>query len=353
MKIVAMTHAYLPYHCAGAETMLHGMLRALVVAGHQVQVTLSTQYGDPYEVDGIEVYPRQDKKVSLDRLIASDVVIAHLANTPAAAALGKWNNKPVVIISHNTFRTNYKSTMAPQGVVSLLVVNSRWMADDFKEWVARQRPRRISPIPEVLIHHPVVDPAEHATTPGDRVTLVNISMDFPAPDGHTTGKGGELFRRLAERMPDVGFLGVTGSYGPQQDMTGVPNMQVLEHVPNCEMRERVWARTRILLVPSGYESWGRVASEALCSGIPVIAHPTPGLKENLGDAGIFVDRHHTDTWVRTIRELADPDTYEAARARSLARAAEQQAMHVEDDERWVEHVEALGRVRHPVAAGSR
>jgi len=349
VRVLAMTHAYLPGHCAGAETMLHGMLRALVVAGHQVDMTLSVQTGEPYEIDGIQVHPRQGKKVSLDLLMAADVVVAHLANTPPAAALGKWNGKPVVIISHNNFRANYKATLAPQGHVSLMVVNSEWMADDLREWIARQKPRRIGPVPQIIIHRPVVNPAEHATAPGDRVTLVNISKDFDAPDGHVTGKGGELFRLLAEQMPGTPFLGVTGSYGPQQDMTGLPNAEVLPHLPNSQMRDRVWARTRVLLMPSSYESWGRVASEALCSGIPVIANPTPGLIENLGDAGIFIDRNDTDAWAAAIRDLADPAVYEAARARALARATEQQRLHLEDDERWCASVEALGGRRHSMA----
>lgn len=347
MRILAMTHEYLPGHCAGAETMLHGMLRALVAAGHEVDVTLSIQTGDRYDIDGIRVHPRQGKKVSLDLLMASDVVIAHLANTPPAAALGKWNGKPVAILSHNNFRANYKATMAPQGRVALMVVNSQWMADDFRAWIARQKRGRIGPMPEIIVHRPVVDPAEHATTPGDRVTLVNLSKDFDAPDGHVTGKGGELFRILAEQMPDTPFLGVTGGYGPQQDMTGLPNVDVLPHVPNGDMRERVWARTRVLLVPSSYESWGRVASEAICSGIPVIANPTPGLIENLGDAGIFIDRTDVDGWVAALRRLQDPAEYATARGRALARAAEQQRMHLEDDERWCASVERIGG--HPVA----
>jgi glycosyltransferase involved in cell wall biosynthesis len=176
-----------------------------------------------------------------------------------------------------------------------------------------------------------------------------MSKDFDAPDGHVTGKGGELFRRLAEQMPDATFLGVTGGYGPQQDMSGLPNVDVLPHVPNSEMREQVWSRTRVLLVPSAYESWGRVASEALCSGIPVIATPTPGLVENLGDAGIFIDRADTDGWIGAIRRLQEPAAYQAARGRALARAAEQQRMHLEDDERWCASVEALGSGRHSVA----
>jgi glycosyltransferase involved in cell wall biosynthesis len=126
-------------------------------------------------------------------------------------------------------------------------------------------------------------------------------------------------------------------------------VDVLPHLPNSAMREQVWARTRVLLVPSGYESWGRVASEAICSGIPVIAQPTAGLRENLGQAGIFIDRSDVDGWVAAIRDLQDPDIYAQASDRARARAAEQQRMHLEDDERWCRHVEAIGSSRDSLA----
>src|SRR5678815_5651953 len=88
------------------------------------------------------------------------------------------------------------------------------------------------------------------------------------------------------------------------------------------MREKVYARTRILLMPSAYETWGRVGVEAMCSGIPVIAHPTPGLTEALGDAGFFDDRDDVDAWAKTVRRLDDPAEYRKASRAAFKRAAE-------------------------------
>jgi hypothetical protein len=65
-------------------------------------------------------------------------------------------------------------------------------------------------------------------------------------------------------------------------------------------------------MPSSYESWGRVAIEAACSGIPTIAHPTDGLLEALGPAGIFVDRRKTRQWQAELERLDDPDQYAKA-----------------------------------------
>jgi glycosyltransferase involved in cell wall biosynthesis len=89
------------------------------------------------------------------------------------------------------------------------------------------------------------------------------------------------------------------------------------------MKNDVWSRTKILLVPSTYESYGMVAVEALASGIPVIASPTFGLKESLSYAGIFADRSDLDAWEMHIRRLLNDDgTYAAQSSLSVKRSVE-------------------------------
>jgi glycosyltransferase involved in cell wall biosynthesis len=75
-------------------------------------------------------------------------------------------------------------------------------------------------------------------------------------------------------------------------------------------------------MPSDYESWGRVAVEAMACGIPVIAHPTPGLRESLSWAGTFADRNDPRLWVEAIANLDPKQAYISAREKSLARAKE-------------------------------
>lgn len=340
MRVLALAHRYVPVYCAGAETMLHSMLRALAARGHQVDVSLSWQTGLPYELDGVRVWPFVSKRDVFDHLPATDVVIGHLFDAPRAACLGHWNTKTAVLINHNTFQATKRAAVAAQVRVHLVVVNSQWMADDLADWHAKLG----RPAPRTVICRPLVDPTEYATTPGDRVTLVNMKVDELSADGLTLGKGGELFRMLVERMPDTRFLGVTGAYGPQQDMSGLDNVEVLPHLPNGAMRDKVWCRTRVLLMPSSYESWGRVGTEALCSGIPVIAHPTPGLRESLGEAGIYVDRDDVDGWVRTLRNLGEPEAYEAASRRAVARSAELDP--AADLARWCDAVEEVAAGAH-------
>jgi hypothetical protein len=310
--------------------MLHSMLRALAARGHEVDVRLSrpTEATDPYQVHGVRVTPFTGVDDVRARITSADLVVTHLENTNRVAALGDVLGTPVVKVCHNTHPIVH-AQLGMRGI-SLAVYNSRWMAEDFAE--VRHRGMIVRP------HCPVadyaVDPAEAG---GGAVTLVN-----PSP-----GKGAETFYALAERMPKRRFLAVGGAYG-RQVVRELPNVEHAPHMPGWDMPEQVYARTRILLMPSNYESWGRAAVEAMCSGIPVIAHPTAGLRESLGDAGVFVDRDDTDGWAAAIAEVSRHYAYHSKTAR--ARAEELDAQADADLQAWCAHVEQLaGRRRVPAA----
>lgn len=334
MRVLALVHRYTPAHNAGAETMLHSMLRALALRGHRVDVSLSMQSGEPYSLDGVDVWPRVGKKDVFRWLGDADVLIAHLHNTPRATFLGKMNRKPVVLVHHNTFELTNQSVTQAYSRVDLVAVNSEWMRADLHSWLAA----RGAPKPPTVIVRPLVDPDEYRTTPGDRVTLVNLQRTGDGPEA--IGKGGEIFWRIAERMPNTKFLGVVGAYG-DQEIRDLPNVEVLGHTPNHRMRDDVYARTRVLLMPSKYESWGRVAMEAMASGIPVIAHPTSGLRESLGGAGIFIDRDDIDGWVRQLSTLAMPGPWKHWSAKASTRA--EQMRPDADLDRWCDAVEQTAR----------
>lgn len=333
MRIVALAHQWIPQHCAGAEVMLHGMLRALVTRGHEVVVLLTRQDGEGHVLDGVRILPGAGDADIRQWIGDADVVVTHLENTPTATLLAKWQGKPLVQVLHNTMQVT--RDWLHRGPVALAVYNSNWMRADFEQWA--QADSRI--LPAGVVVRPPVNRAEYATTPGDCVTLINLRPDETSPGGAVMGKGAELFWQLAERMPDVKFLGVRGAYGAQL-VRDLPNVEVLDHVPHHRMRDEVYARTRVLLMPSSYESWGRTAVEAMCSGIPVIAHPTPGLVESLGGAGTLLDRNDVGTWIEAIRALALPvyDVYSAAARR---RALELDPTN--DLARWCDAIESLER----------
>ncbi|MFD9276931.1 glycosyltransferase family 4 protein [Streptomyces mirabilis] len=310
LKITARVHAMPPEHNAGAEHMLVSMLRPLVERGHDVSVWLS-QHGsarEVYEYRGVRVVPLEVRLDFAAAVRQADVVLSHLECVSSSASLARGFGKPMVVICHNTHRPTFRDMAA--GGTSLAVYNSQWMQAEAELFFA-EYPKSIRPARSLIVRPPVFA-SDYATKHGDAVTLINCSRE----------KGGELLEALARRMPNQQFLAVRGAYG-EQLLPDLPNVEIVEHVDGRDMAARVYGRTKLLLMPSSYESWGRVGVEALASGIPVLAHPTPGLCESLGEAGIYADRNDADGWQALLeRLLKDPAEYRLASKRARARSAE-------------------------------
>ncbi|WP_435601453.1 glycosyltransferase family 4 protein [Streptomyces sp. C10-9-1] len=330
LRVVARVHAYPPEHNAGAEWMLHEMLRALAARGHTPEVRLSQWTGrtEPYDLDGVRVVPHHPGQDWERAGRQAHVLVSHLENVPHTAALARGFGVPLVVLCHNTFNLTWQPLTT--GTTAAAVLNSNWMraTAEAKLEDARFRPGRL------LTVRPPVHAADYRATPGDCITLINC----------TATKGVHVLAELARRMPHRSFLAVRGGYG-EQEPPALPNVDVLEHRDGHRMRDEVYARTRVLLMPSDYESWGRAAVEAMCSGIPVIAHPTEGLRESLDTAGIFRDRDDVDAWQQAVESLDDAKAYRAASRRATARAA---ALDPGPDlEAWCQLVQEVANARAP------
>lgn len=326
LSIVARVHAMPPEHNAGAEHMLVSMLRPLVERGHDVSVWLS-RYGKAskvYEYRGIRVVPLEARLDFPTVVRKAHVLISHLECVPHTTALARGYNKPVVVVCHNTHRPTFRDIAA--GGTALAVYNSQWMRLEAELFFA-EYPKAVRPGAELIVRPPVFAD-EYATRPGEAITLVNCNPE----------KGGKLLKALAERMPDQQFLAVKGAYG-EQILPDLPNVEVVDHVRGEDMRDKVYGRTKVLLMPSSYESWGRAGVEALASGIPVVAHPTPGLCESLGEAGVFVDRNDVAGYEAVLRKLLAPAEYRLASKRAKARSAELDP--TAELAAWCDAVEAL------------
>jgi glycosyltransferase involved in cell wall biosynthesis len=97
-------------------------------------------------------------------------------------------------------------------------------------------------------------------------------------------------------------------------------------------------------MPSKEETWGRTAVEAMSSGIPVIAAPTPGLRECCGDAAIFCDRGDIDAWISAIQKLRSDREYynwRSSVAHERARALDPEP-DLERLDKWMEEEVCAG-----------
>lgn len=281
LKILAYIHMYQPLHNAGAEVMLHQILKNLLDRGHEVKVICrETNVG---EFEGIKIYDLEEHRIT-ELFEWADIVVTHLDMTKRAIRLMQRFRKPLVHLLHNDSQLTYHRVSTRHA--QLLVPNSQWIKDSI----------RIGS-PAIVVYPPTV-PEKYAVKPsGDAITLINMNES----------KGGRTFWQLARLMPDRQFIGVKGAYGEQITYKGtLPNVTIYENTPDIL---EIYKKTRLLIMPSAYESWGRTAIEAACSGIPVIATPTPGLTESLGDSGTFVEHGDVAGYVEAIRAFDNQSLY--------------------------------------------
>lgn len=267
--------------------MLGAVLSDLRDKGHTTDVVVPSTLTDQYALAADESVTR------------ADVLLTHLDATKAAVEVAGTLGKPLVAVQHNTFRTHMVAVRRSPAITGLLLTSS---------WMQREWSKTRSSLPRCTVHPPV-DPADYRTDRGGLITQVNLF------------KNGHMLFTLAAMMPDRKFLAVLGGYGDQGLPTEVPeNVEVVD--PTDDVVWGIYARTRILLVPSVYESWGRVALEAASSGIPVIASQLPGLQEAMGCAGIYRDPGYPRQWAAAITALDDPHTYSAYSSMGMCRATE-------------------------------
>ncbi|MFD3612385.1 glycosyltransferase family 4 protein [Streptomyces atroolivaceus] len=318
--VVAWVHYGVPYRRAGSETMLHTMMRALAEAGTSVLVICSEMPEAPaaWDVDGVPyVQLSADAAEPLIRRMRPKALVTHHHYASAAITLSRSVGARSVLLVHNDHEQPALG-LAPD----LCVYNTEWV----RQSLAEQHPR-LDQVPALVVHPPVIPQEHRAPRTGKHVTLVNLNRH----------KGVGTWRRAAAMLGTLPFLGVTGAHGAQVTRPASRNVRIIPQTSN--MRRDVWARTRVLTAPSIYESFGMAAVEALASGIPVVAHPTPGLQEALGEAGTFVDRADVPAWVAAIRTLHRDGP---ERARAVAAAYERSAFLAEQSRRelalWVDAV---------------
>ena len=180
MRITAIVHAYPPIHNAGAEWMLHEMLKSLNIKGHKTDVIIPG--AKAYDFEGVFINREKNLK-------NTDIVLTHLDKTGFTINLCDDNKKPLVFISHNTH--NY-SILRYKSYVSV-IHNANHTRDTLKY-----------PNKSIVVHPPV-DQSRYKTKAGKNITLINLYEL----------KGGNIFHDIAKLMPDIPFMGVEGMYGGQ------------------------------------------------------------------------------------------------------------------------------------------
>lgn len=279
MKIVCYPYNYRHQPLAGGEIYLERLLNHLK---QQHEITIICGCDKEYKHGGIRCLPQGDTVDVFtghnDLVRNCDLIITQLIGSSAGYNKAVQHNKPLVFIAHNNSK-NYAPRFGDPAKTHVVYNSFQLQTDLFNTFGHFNN----------TVLHPLLPIYKRKS--GNKITLINCNHN----------KGGHIFMEIASRLPQYEFLGVLGGYGEQYE----GNLPNLAYLPNGMDMRMVYADTRILLVPSEFESFSQCAIEAMSCGIPVIANPTPGIRENLGDAGIFISRDDIDKYVSQLVYLMD------------------------------------------------
>lgn len=289
-KIYWAIHGYPPAQNAGAEWMAKEINGFLQSKGHEIYVH----------------NPQGDWKRDIQMMVP-DLIITHLDLSAAVSHLALSMHIPCINVVHHTFPIPHLRGVLPDAHI---VYNASWVHAECNY-----------PYPSIIVHPPVNPERFQDISFGETnryITLVNCNKD----------KGALIFQDIARAMPHKLFMAVKGCHGPQINLRSRNILQV-EPVDDISL---VLQETAILLVPSVYESYGRIALEAMACGIPVIATRTPGLQEALegSDARLIKSRNHIPAWIENItytsRDVHEISEIKCPERKAFVRAKWQQSL---------------------------
>jgi glycosyltransferase involved in cell wall biosynthesis len=137
-------------------------------------------------------------------------------------------------------------------------------------------------------------------------------------------KGIDITLDLATRRPDIPFI-IIESWTINRTIAE-NYYATARRLPNVEWKKsvsdmsKIYAQARVVIAPSRYhEGWGRIATEAQVSGIPVLASARGGLPEAVGPGGLLVDPDAPiEAWEKSLAQVwDDPTAYAAFREAAL------------------------------------
>ena len=134
-------------------------------------------------------------------------------------------------------------------------------------------------------------------------------------------KGHELFIELAKLKPELSFMLVTHKK-EYEDKELPENIKFQPYLSTIkELKNKVYSKTRVLLMPSTQEAFGRVAIEATASCIPCIISDYPGLSEATYKMSNYIEDYtNIKEWKKELeRVLGDYDN-EVEKARNIKNA---------------------------------
>lgn len=277
MAVVALAHGYPPIWNLGGEVSLHRTLKEI-----KEDTYVLTKTDKPYTFEGVNV--RQ--------INTPDVLDINADPKPIAKQLESLNAR--VVISQNEMSLPGVLAADMVNAVSMVSVHTpplyggrikdAMLAADYAFYNTKAAAKGWGE-PDAFVLHPPISPIpDSVSNGGDAYTLLSS----------LTNKGVTVMIDLAKMHPDKRFIIVRSPAEPTHGLRGME--EIVSKIPNIELHPRVapeqvykyLEQTRILIVPSRYETYGMSAIEAAGYGIPCVHVDTPHVREGIGDAAVLI-----------------------------------------------------------------
>lgn len=259
-------------------------------------------------------------------------IVQHQHTVPFATALQNAGF-PIAVYLRNLEFEELSGDLRDLGSHVQYIANSRFTAAAYRKEFGI----------EAEFLPPLVDPGRYRTSgQGKTVTMINPGRE----------KGIDVTLEMAARCPDIPFVLIEG-WGMPDDLRkrieaiNARSGNITLQPKTSDMRA-VYANARIVLAPSQWEeAWGRVASEAQVSGVPVIGSDRGGLPEAIGPGGIVVPADAPpEQWVAALRSLWDDEAaYNAASSAARGHADRDEMQPMGHARRLVEIAERAVALR--------
>lgn len=310
MNILAIVKLYFHRNKSGGEAYLHILLKKMKLYLKDCKINVlipDCKEIKHFEFEGINIIEfNKDLNNCLTYIRDCDLLIAQLDHSIPVIKKGIELNKKIFWILHgkvDLFAEYYN--LAYKHLYKIF--NSNFV---YLESLGN------TPIENYYIINPMCDfprlnrYKNKSKQRREYITLINPSEN----------KGADIVLELAKRNKQRKFLIVEGGYHHEAqnkyiyEFRKLPNCHVIKNTSN--IIEDVYLKSRIVLMPSIYESWGMVASEAISMGIPVIySNSGPhnhligkGLSENMGKLSLGCYRDYKE-FQKCIELLDNPPTY--------------------------------------------
>ena len=326
MKILfANGNGYPPQENGGMENSTAALIARCIANGNDAALTCQLYGGGAFGLGAKFQMKLFRRKFAIDRRMGHLTMRSWDVAGSAKDVVSYF--QPDIVLAQGNGSVAIARAMEAQGVATVLyfrhmeyellggnpgslrntsfIANSNYTSDFYQ---------KISGVRSVVIP-PMIEVEKYATDgPKDMITFINPNIE----------KGYETALAIATACPEVPFQFVESWSLPDErvdlinrDIAGLQNVTLVRR--SNDMRD-IYARTKILLAPSQWEeAWGRVASEAHCSGIPVIGSDCGGLGEAIGPGGVVISRDAPiEDWVRSVKLIwRDVNVYEQLSARAL------------------------------------